>query len=359
MATARPLVNGSDARAVGCKVCFVRAAIRALLRQGLRLSRAAFVLAVIGLSLALAGYLARDRWPALAGLTYLPLLPVGLAALAIAALPGAPRRARLALAVASALSCLWALPSMLGWHAPQPLPQSAPDIVRLLQWNVWGGGPTRHRTWVWSTETIVREAPDIVILSEAPRDYALARLTERLGPEWSSVHVQNRPQSDYWYKLVLASHWPVQLIREQAVTRGKTMLVEVAAPARSLRVLVVDGESDPTRDRGEMLRDVAEIVRAQARAGTPLDVLAGDFNAPSRSQGFDPIWNQGYQLAAASSRSWRATFPMLLPVLDIDHVLLRSPVAADCTFFSSLGSDHRGQLVRFRSASMGSRQRTD
>jgi endonuclease/exonuclease/phosphatase family metal-dependent hydrolase len=348
-----------DARAVTSEVYLVKEEIRRLLRLASRLSRAAFVVAVIGLSLALAGYLARDRWPALAGLTYLPLLPVGLAALAIAALPGAPKRARIGLAVASVLSCLWALPSMLGWHAPLPLPESAPDIVRLLQWNVWGGGPTRHRTWTWSTETIVREAPDIVILSEAPRDYKLARLTERLGPEWSSVHVQNRPQADYWYKLVLASRWPVQLVREQAVTRGKTMLVQVDAPQRSLRALVVDGESDPTRDRGEMLRDVADIVRIEARAGTPIDVLAGDFNAPSRSQGFDQIWNQGYQLAAASSRSWRATFPMLLPLLDIDHVLLRSPVAADCTFFSSLGSDHRGQLVRFRSTAMGSPPRSD
>jgi endonuclease/exonuclease/phosphatase family metal-dependent hydrolase len=332
---------------------FVKEAICALQRHALRLSRAAFLVAVIGLSLALAGYLARDRWPALAGLTYLPLLPVGLAALAISALPGAPKRARIGLALASVLSCLWALPSMLGWRAPQPLPESAPDIVRLLQWNVWGGGPTRHRTWQWSTETIVREAPDIVVLSEAPRDYALTRLTDRLGPEWSSVHVQNRPQSDYWYKLVLASRWPVRLVREQAVTRGKTMLAEVDAPGRSLRALVVDGESDPTRNRGEMLRDIADILRVEARAGTPIDVLAGDFNAPSRSQGFDQIWNQGYQLAAASSRSWRATFPMLLPVLDIDHVLLRSPVAADCTFFSSLGSDHRGQLVRFRNPAIG------
>jgi endonuclease/exonuclease/phosphatase (EEP) superfamily protein YafD len=300
------------------------------------------------LALALFGHAARDRFAAFAGLSYLPLLPVALAAVALATLPGGRARIRAWLAAAGVFSALWSLPSLVGWQDGELRVEPGSSVVRLLQWNVLWGGPRRAGSWAAISDSIANEAPDIVVLSEAPRERALSRLQARLGPSWSTVSVAGRPHRNYVYNLVLMSRWPARLVQDRQVDRGETMLVVVDTPERPLRVLVVDGESSPARDRSAMLADVAAIVAAQAQAGTPIDVLAGDFNAPSRSSGFDLLWQQGYRLAALASGGWRATWPMFLPLIDVDHVLLRNTLAFDCSFFSSRSSDHRGQLVRFR-----------
>lgn len=320
-----------------------------LLRVVTPLLRLGFVVTAGVLVLAVVGYAADDRLPALAGLTYVPLFPVALVAVVIAALPpAASRRARALLCASGVLAALIALTSMIGWQRPRVIEAQAGGVVRLLQWNVLGGGYRRFLHWEISEDKIMSERPDILVLSEAPRDRSLAHLLGRLGPEWSSVQVEDRPKVEYWYKLVIASRWPLHVVQEQALNSGHAMLAQVDVPGHALRVLVVDGESNPMRDRSGMLKDIAELTRAQAQAGTPIDVVAGDFNAPSRSVGFQPIWDQGYQLAAAASGAWRATFPMFLPLLDIDHVLVRAPLAFDCSLFTSRGSDHRGQLVRVR-----------
>lgn len=320
----------------------------ALKRLWFRALRFGFVVAAVMLGLSAIGHIAADRFPSLAGLSYLPLFPIALGAVVVAALVRAPRAARVAVALGGVLGVAVALSSMIGWQRPRLIESEAGDTVRLLQWNVLGGGYRRFLHWEISEDTIVSEQPDILVLSEAPRDRPLSRLLARLGDAWSSVQVENGRQGPYWYKLVLASRWPVRMVREQAVTDGYVMLVQVEVPGQPLRVLVVDGVSNPLRDRTGMLADVAAIARAEALAGTPVDVLAGDFNAPSRSIGFHPIWDEGYQLASASSGGWRATYPAFLPLLDIDHVLVRAPLEFDCSFFTSRGSDHRGQLVRLR-----------
>jgi endonuclease/exonuclease/phosphatase family metal-dependent hydrolase len=323
-------------RAAGVLGCLSWARSFPVLRLG-------FVLSWLCLALAVTGYAARDRWAGVAVLSYVPLLPIALTSMALAALQSARVRARKALFGVSLIAVIWALPAMVGWGTPRLDHAPLASAVRLLHWNVLWGGP---RGFDGMRDTIVAEAPDVVVLSEAPREAPLADLVARLGRGWSMVHVQNPEPANYWYKMVVASRWPVRLLGEQAVDRGRTMLAQIDAPERSLRILVVDGQSDPARDRTKMLRDVAKIVRGEDRAGTPVDVLAGDFNAPGRSLGFDELFQAGYSLAASVSHSWRATWPSFLPLLDLDHVLLRDSIAFDCRFFSNPNSDHRGQVVR-------------
>ncbi len=125
------------------------------------------------------------------------------------------------------------------------------------------------------------------------------------------------------------------------------MSVVAQVAGRTLRLLVVNGISSPTRSRLPFLAAIAETCRQAREQGRPFDFVLGDFNTPGRSLGFDAFDQQGYQLAGRSAAGWRATFPSWLPVYDIDHVWL-SPgqELASCSFSSGPYSDHRGQLVR-------------
>jgi len=124
------------------------------------------------------------------------------------------------------------------------------------------------------------------------------------------------------------------------------MSVACAVRGRDVRILVVDGKSNPFASRLPFLRAVAELCRAAAEEGRPFDALAGDFNAPGRGIGFDSLTAQGYSLAGRSAAGWRGTFPSWLPLYDIDHVWLRPGLRLrSCTLFTGAASDHRGQFV--------------
>ena len=104
--------------------------------------------------------------------------------------------------------------------------------------------------------------------------------------------------------------------------RGMAMSVTAEVRGRSLRLLVVNGESSPLQSRLPFLQAIAEACKEASALGRPYDFVVGDFNTPSRSIGFDELAAQGYRLAGRSSSGWRATFPAWLPVYDIDHVWL-------------------------------------
>ncbi|MFI5456053.1 MAG: hypothetical protein ACHRXM_11445 [Isosphaerales bacterium] len=121
--------------------------------------------------LGLAGQVIRDRSVPMAILMYLPVLPAGLAAVALdlAQLGGALPRARFALTLMGAVGTTWVVVSMLGAGAVRDGRTDDPE-VSVLHWNVqWGGGLFRSpRTWAAQRAAILGREPDIVILSELP-----------------------------------------------------------------------------------------------------------------------------------------------------------------------------------------------
>ena len=302
-------------------------------------------------ALALAGFFARDRNVPLALLMYLPLAPPGLAstALDLARQGRAVRGPRFILAAAGVLAMTCSAAAMIGSGPRAPAPAAGGE-VRLLHWNVlWGGRPRTEATWTSIEEDVVRRAPDVVVLSEGPSDARLDSLTRRLGPGWTSTKLAHPPRSPDWYKLVAMSRWPVREGRPVAIRNGIALDVRVDRPGRPLRILIVDGRSRPTLLRTPMLLDVAAECRRAAEAGEPYDVLAGDFNALGRSLGFDAVRSAagGYEEASRSAAGWRGTWPMPLPVYDIDHVWVGAGLrVAGCRLFGNPGCDHRGQLVR-------------
>jgi endonuclease/exonuclease/phosphatase family metal-dependent hydrolase len=307
-------------------------AVRALLRL---LALASTVL----LGLALLGYVARDRTRWLALLMYLPLVVV--AAVTIAAQLLAFERGRwvrrVAVIVVAFVAGVTSLRDMYqgGYVGGQQ------GATRIVQWNVqWGRDDAG---WEETARQIAAAKPDVVILSEAPSDEKLAALRAQLGEPWTVTVARNPRGSRYWYAIAVMSRWPMSDVSDVPLPNGAVREVTLASPAGPLRVLAVDGMSRPTISRTPLLAAVAG--RARAR---DVDIVAGDFNAVSRSVGFDALRAAGFRLASGQCRGWRGTYPAKLPLYDIDHVWVGGSGGHDvggCDLLDSPGTNHRGQVA--------------
>jgi endonuclease/exonuclease/phosphatase family metal-dependent hydrolase len=327
-----------------------------LLRQGL-------AAALLVLALAAVGQLVRDRSLLLAYLFYLPLLPLGLGAvlLDLLFLGRCLPRPRFALALLGLAVTGAGVFLLTGRGALDAIPANA-RTVTLLHWNVhWGGGKSRSEAGTWASlvADMQARAPDIVVLSEAPPRPEPDR--ERMERErrwvmelfqdkgWRTVQRADDTRDDYWWNLTVSSAWPLRVESDAPITHGHVMAVAVEVPDRQLRLLVVDGESNPQCWRVPMLNDVTDLCRRADIEGKPFDVLLGDFNTPSRSIGFDAFAEVagGYRLGSQAQYGWRGTFPSELPLLDIDHVWVHRRLAIlDAELFTNRATDHRGQVVR-------------
>jgi endonuclease/exonuclease/phosphatase family metal-dependent hydrolase len=300
----------------------------------------------------LIGLIVCDRWPIVALLIYVPLVPLGLTAVIweLAARGSGLSKLRWVLGATGLLSLACGALAMSGTRHPQPLIDSSADPAPwVLQWNVrWGGGghgaDGEQESWDSICRDIARQAPGIVILSESPGRERIAHLERMLGAEWTSVVSQSERPARYLYRLVVLSRWPVTLERETAIPTGRLMQARVAAPGGDVRVLVVDGESHPWLDRVPRLRAVARFCRDAEAASQPIDIIAGDFNAVGQSIGFDAIADAGF---SAKQPGWRATWPSICPIYDIDHLWVGTRLAVlELVRFTNLATDHRGQVAR-------------
>jgi endonuclease/exonuclease/phosphatase family metal-dependent hydrolase len=297
----------------------------------------------------LAGQLIRDRSVTTAILMYLPLLPAALAAMVfdIARRGRALPRARFLLTLLGIVGATSAVLPMIGSGAIGRYGPADTEVT-LLHWNVmWGGGPFRsERTWAAQRAEIMKRDPDLIILSEIPPADWLKKLLDDIGPGANTVGIEHDRRKPYWFRLGVCSRWPVQVEERMPLPGGVALSATAEIRGRAFRLLVVDGKSNPFQSRLPFLEAIAQICRQAARDGRPFDAVAGDFNTPSRSIGFDWLVDQGYSLASRSAAGWRGTFPSWLPIYDIDHVWLRPGLRVrSCTLFTGPASDHRGQFV--------------
>jgi endonuclease/exonuclease/phosphatase (EEP) superfamily protein YafD len=305
------------------------------------------------MALGAVGQIARDRNVPLALMMYIPLLPVGLCAVAVDLLARGRcvPRVRFGLAIAGAAAAVWGGALMTGGSSPEPAPPGSTEIS-LLHWNVmWGGHDPSQ--WRETAAKIVLRNPDLVVLSEAPSDDRVADALSQSGPRWNVVYITNPPKTGYWYNPMVCSRGPLKIERRVDIRNGAAMSVLAGVKGRTVRLLVVDGKSDPRILRTPMLHDIAAACDEAARRDEPIDLVVGDFNSMGRSIGFDALTvagGGGYRRAAPVSGGWRATWPAPVPLYDIDHVWLRSSLAGPrivgCELFSSRRTDHRGQFVR-------------
>ena len=334
------------------------------------------------LTMGVVGRIVRDRSAAAALLLYLPLIPIGLVAAAydFARRGRALPRGRFVLAAVGLLGAAVDVGHMVGWRRPPAADLSArgggpvsPTArgreVTLVHWNVQWGGSRRgtDRPWQSVTAALAARRPDVVVLSEAPPEQWVREWVAGMEG-WSVAFHDGSTGAKYRSQLAVVARWPTRNERDVRLPNGSGVIVRVDVPpepggavaprGRPLRVFVVDGRSGLGIHRTPLLREVARVCDAAAAAGEPVDVIAGDFNAVSRSTGFDALRHArvadgdggGYALASEFSGGWRGTFPAPLPLYDIDHVWVRREVDVDgCDLFSCLtATDHRGQAVRLR-----------
>lgn len=323
---------------------------------GRRIVKVLLKLAAVGLATliiaGLAGQLTRDRSAALAVLMYLPLLPAGVAAmiLDLAQSGRALPRGRFALTILGCVAFGVATIPMIGWGVVDEARDDDPQ-VSLLHWNVqWGGGLFRSpMTWAAQRAKVLSRQPDLIVLSEGPSSDWIDRFVIDLGPGAAWIGIEQYPPSRYWYKLVVCSRWPIHIEKQFSLPNGAAMSVIAEVRGRPMRLLVVDGLSNPFQSRLPFLQAIVEACRRAADDGHPYDVVVGDFNTPSRSIGFDALNLEGYTLASRSTRGWRGTFPSFLPLYDIDHIWLAPRIhLRSCALFNGPSTDHRGQFVRLQ-----------
>jgi vancomycin resistance protein VanJ len=325
---------------------------RRILITILRASAAALFATLLGGLLSL---ILRDRLPVVGWLIYVPLVPLGAAAIIwelLARGRGLPKL-RFALGLVGAIALACGIVTTLGTGLPTTT-RDTPGVtpITVLQWNVrWGGGgggaDGKAERWAPICRDVAGHAPDIVVLSECPSQERIGHLEQALGTTWTSVRSEHPRRSRYLYRLLVASRWPVTLEREDAIPSGRVMQALVAAPGGDVRVLVVDGESHFWHDRTVRLGAVAQICRDAAVSGMPIDLIAGDFNAIRQNVGFDAIGEAGFVSAGASGAGWRATWPSICPLYDIDHVWANERWnIGSLERFTNLVTDHRGQVMR-------------
>ncbi|MGH1344175.1 MAG: endonuclease/exonuclease/phosphatase family protein [Nannocystales bacterium] len=163
------------------------------------------------------------------------------------------------------------------------------------------------------------------------------------GLGFASMAFAEGRSSRYWYCLAVASRWATRMVSLQQVRAGIVMHVRVDMPGQPLEFFVVDGHSDPLRDRRRMPADLRALLDA---ADPPIDVVVGDFNAPSRSVGLDEMRGD-YWLAAETSGQYAMTWPHPLPLFDLDQIWVTLQRGGrDAKLYTLPQGDHRGQTVR-------------
>ena len=322
--------------------------------------RRIFVITIVLISLlGFVGYLIRDPSVEWALLMYIPLIPLGIVVILLDLfLKGySLSKFRYGLTFLGLVLILSEMFSMTGsldlQHLPDPNTQ-----ISLLHWNVrWGG-----KNWKSIREDIEQRHPDILVISEPPPQPRVLEMANHLN-------YYILPYQEYSDgPIVVCSKWPLKLEQIPRIRKAEAMTVVVSTPQFPLRLLVIDGQRNMSsriqlfshevsipkallpRSRTPMLIDIVEVLAVYHAQKRLIDVVVGDFNALSRSLGFQPFTEiaGGYRLASMLSRGWRGTWMSWMPLYDIDHVWIHKRFSKmETKLFTNFATDHRGQEVFF------------
>jgi endonuclease/exonuclease/phosphatase (EEP) superfamily protein YafD len=290
---------------------------------------------------------------------YIPLIPLGLWAMFWDLLKygrSLPRW-RFGLAIMGLGIIIWEMVAMMGKGNSQN-PLASEQQITVMQWNVRWGGRSKN-SWRSMRQDIIKQQPDIAIINEPPTFRLHPFLKSAKNEGFLLLYEENSKHNP----LAIYSSWPLQLERRIKFRNAQAMRVLVTVKNQPLRLLAVDGERNMSeqvvllskpilpRWRIPMLTDINNYLARTERQGQPIDIIAGDFNALSRSRGFDAFVNTvgGYQLASQFANGWRGTWLSYLPLLDIDHVWMHKRFQGiKTTFITNWATDHRGQVVQFQ-----------
>ncbi len=236
---------------------------------------------------------------------------------------------------------------------PERAVRRHPGVVRVLTWNVHkgiGGLDRRYRPWR-VTEVIRFHNPDIVLLQEVAESIPRFRHDRQTG-SWAGVlgypylvfSPNVRLEEGRWGNAIL-SRYPIlrtvhlDLSFPMKKRRGAVIAdISVLAGRKRVHLHAVNvhlGLSGVER-RWQIRRLLSSAPLAELKAASRI-VIAGDMNdwtgvlagrrSPLRKAGFASAWGRHH----GSARS----FPAWYPVVALDRVFLRGPVACRHAYCSS------------------------
>lgn len=196
--------------------------------------------------------------------------------------------------------------------------------VRVMTWNIHGGGPSRRDRDLHRVVKLVRRhSPDIVALQEIDarkkaglREPAFEFLKESLGSHAAEARLIVAPDGDYGHAVI--SRWPLRDVTMHDVSlEGRepraALEATVETPSGPLHIVAAHlGLS--FRERRHQAALLAEV----GRSGPPHSVMIGDFN--------DWVWRGSVQKCLSgcmAERTHHKTFPAWMPLFALDRVYCR------------------------------------
>lgn len=232
--------------------------------------------------------------------------------------------------------------ALLGWHwqretkkLRRDLPASVADGPRVFLWNL---GHT-HEVPPALQELLGELAPDVVVLPESENLGAsgFAEIAQR-HPGFRAVELQSGVSC-----LVRGDFTPPQSRQLGDRVWVNLLTATFSRIPGEWRLCLTDIPPWPPLPRAKYL----DAIRAAAGSG-PRTIIAGDFNTPLDSAGFDS-WREALHHGFADCAAWRGpleTWCFGVPVLTIDHIWMSrdlAPVRARKE--SRFGKDHSWLFV--------------
>jgi endonuclease/exonuclease/phosphatase (EEP) superfamily protein YafD len=141
------------------------------------------------------------------------------------------------------------------------------------------------------------------------------------------------------YKILDVKYWLLK-------TGGCYKQVRLEVGSGVLHVFLVDIPSDPLLYRRQPLEELAEV--ASQFNAEPV-VMMGDFNTPADSLHFNALRNSFSHAFELHGDGYAATWPLPLPVLQLDHIWANRRVdVSRCIAGWSSSSDHRPVMAWIR-----------
>jgi vancomycin resistance protein VanJ len=285
--------------------------------------------------LALIGRLTiRDRIPGISTIYYatpLPILAVGLAVAGLIAF--LVRRPRWA--AGSAAGAVVLLAVFLG-SSHRSLAASKDGELRGVLWNVSHG----MKGWDRISNGFASRHPDLIAVIEGGT---------RIGEGRESMFPSVIPDGDArWFKrgmgLAVRGGRILDWKDQSLAGFGRAVFVRTEIRGRPLEVVLVDIDANPFRSRAAAFAALTQSLE-EGRGGPRL--VVGDFNTPWESVHFDRFRATMHHAFDRAGSGFAPTWPLPLPVLELDHVWGREVNFTSCAHEDLGASDHRAVAFDF------------
>ena len=219
--------------------------------------------------------------------------------------------------------------------------------IRLLYWNPWQG----KLGWEGVVSTIRGHDPDVVALVESGR----ASEINRRG--WHNSFPGYEMTDGRELMLTLCRGRIIRVSQRRLTPDSLYQTVDLQTRGNRFKLVLVDLGSAPFRSRARRLETLAHL--AKKLDSEPL-IMAGDFNLPHDSVHFELFDGRLQNAFRAVGDGYAPTWPMPLPLIQIDHVWTNRHVQVErCVTGWSCYSDHRPVIVDFRLSNSNSSAATN